>query len=139
MQADRRGQASSTLSAVTSRHAAIQKIERDMAELSTLFVELNEKIIVQEAQVQQIETQAQAVETDVAGANVELAGAVTKARAARRKKWICLGIVGKFEPLPLRPSACCVWGLSMLFFNAFRNSRHHHRDRYYHCRRRRGQ
>ena len=105
MQSNRRGQAQSALSAVKSRHAEIQKIEEQIEELARLFEQMNDIVIQQEAAVQQIDTSAQQVETDVAGANVELGGAVVKARAARKKKWICLGIVGTFRLLPLSPSA----------------------------------
>jgi len=93
MQSDRRGQAQSALGAVKNRHAAIQKIESQMMELATLFEEMNEIIVQQEEKVQQIDNSAQAVQTDVAGANEQLGGAIVKARAARKKKWICLGIV----------------------------------------------
>lgn len=92
---DRRGEAQNVASRVRSRHDAIQKIERDMMELAQLFQDLDALVVQQEAQVTQIEQRGEEVREDVTKANVELDGAVTKARAARKKKWICLGIAGE--------------------------------------------
>jgi syntaxin 1B/2/3 len=57
--------------------------------------DMNVMVVQQEATVQQIDHQAENVNQDVTNANTQLTGAVDKARAARKKKWICLGIVGK--------------------------------------------
>lgn len=96
---DRRGEAQSVASKVRSRHEAIQRVEKDMMELAQLFQDLDALVVQQEAQVTQIEQRGEEVREDVTRANVELDGAVVKARAARKKKWICLGIAGKFSPL----------------------------------------
>ncbi|KAL9599148.1 MAG: hypothetical protein Q9219_004014 [cf. Caloplaca sp. 3 TL-2023] len=93
MQSNRRGQAQSALSAVQGRHEAIQKIERQMIELAQLFQDVDAAIVEQEAPVQQIEKQAEQTHEHVTGGNKHLDGAIDKARAIRRKKWICLGIV----------------------------------------------
>lgn len=95
---DRRGEAQNVASQVRTRHAAIQKIEKDMLELAQMFQDLDALVVQQEAQVTQIEQRGEEVREDVTKANVELDGAVTKARAARKKKWICLGIAGEFSP-----------------------------------------
>lgn len=95
---DRRGEAQNVASKVRGRHAAIQKIEKDMLELAQMFQDLDALVVQQEAQVTQIEQRGEEVREDVTKANVELDGAVTKARAARKKKWICLGIAGEFSP-----------------------------------------
>jgi len=58
---------------------------------------MNAAVVVQETQVQQIDTAAAQTNEHVSKANEELTGAVDKSRAARRKKWICLGIVGKSQ------------------------------------------
>lgn len=92
MSSDRRGQATSTLQAVRGRHAAIQKIEQDMLQLAAMFQDLDAIVVQQEAQVTSIEQRGEEVQDHVTKANVELDGAVQKARAARKKKWICLGI-----------------------------------------------
>lgn len=92
MSSDRRGQATSILQAVRGRHAAIQKIEQDMLQLAAMFQDLDAIVVQQEAQVTSIEQRGEEVQDHVTKANVELDGAVQKARAARKKKWICLGI-----------------------------------------------
>lgn len=92
MNADRRGQAQSTLANVRQRHDAIQQIERTMVELAQLFQDLDAIVVAQEPLVQNIETKAEETNTHMQQATVELGGAVKSARAARKKKWICLGI-----------------------------------------------
>lgn len=77
------------------RHQAIQKIEQDMITLAQLYQDLEAQVIQQEPAVMQIEQRGEEVNDHVAKANTELDGAVVKARAARRKKWWCLGIVGE--------------------------------------------
>ncbi|KAK5943526.1 hypothetical protein PMZ80_004534 [Knufia obscura] len=89
---DRRGQAQSVAQSVRSRHNAIQKIEQDMLQLAEMFQDLDALVIQQEAAVTQIEQRGEEVTDHAAKANTELDGAVKKARAARKKKWICLGI-----------------------------------------------
>ena len=92
---DRRGEATSVARDVRSRHDAIQKIERDMVELAQMFQDLDALVVQQEAQVTSIEQRGEEVQDNVLKGNVELGGAVDKARAARKKKWICFGIGGK--------------------------------------------
>ncbi|EMC94567.1 hypothetical protein BAUCODRAFT_35800 [Baudoinia panamericana UAMH 10762] len=93
MNADRRGQAQSTLRNVQQRHEAIQQIERTLMELQQLFQDLDTMIVEQEPMVQNIETKAEETNTHLEAGNVHVAKAVVSARAARKKKWICLGIV----------------------------------------------
>ncbi|KIX07016.1 uncharacterized protein Z518_04992 [Rhinocladiella mackenziei CBS 650.93] len=87
------GQVQAVQSNVASRHADIKKIEEQMIELAQLFQDLEALVVQQEPAVTQIEQRGEEVTEHVAKANTELEGAVTKARAARRKKWMCLGIV----------------------------------------------
>ncbi|KAL8710785.1 MAG: hypothetical protein Q9225_007226 [Loekoesia sp. 1 TL-2023] len=94
MQSNRRGQAQSALRAVQGRHEAIQKIERQMIELAQLFQDVDAAIVEQEAPVQEIEKGTERTHEHVTGGTKHLGGAIEKARAVRRKKWICLGIVG---------------------------------------------
>ena len=96
MQSDRRGQSQSALREVQGRHLAIQKIERQVVELAQLFEDMNVLVVQQEPVVERVNQQAEAVHENVDRANTELNGAVKKARAARRKKWYCLGIIGEF-------------------------------------------
>lgn len=95
IQSDRRGEAQTVARNVSQRHEDIQKIERQMIELAQLFQDLEALVVQQEPAVTQIEQRGEEVTQHVAQANTELGGAVVKARAARRKKWWCLGIVGE--------------------------------------------
>jgi syntaxin 1B/2/3 len=97
MNADRRGQAQSTLRNVQQRHDAIQQIERTMIELQQLFQDLDAIVVEQEAPVMAIEQKAEETHTHLEAGNVHVAKAVDSARAARKKKWICLGICSKCE------------------------------------------
>lgn len=93
LNSNRRGQAQSVLDEVQSRHHAIVKISKDMEELSQLFHDLEVMAAEQAAPVQQIEVRAEQAQTDIERGVGETSQAVKSARAARRKKWICLGIV----------------------------------------------
>ncbi|MCJ1412177.1 Plasma membrane t-SNARE, secretory vesicle fusion [Ptychographa xylographoides] len=92
MEGERRGQAQSALQAVRGRHEAIEKIEGQIRELAALFNDMNVLVVQQEPVVTQINQQSEVVQENVNQANVQLDGAITKARAANRKKWYCLGI-----------------------------------------------
>ena len=95
LQSDRRGNAQSALRQVQNRNQEIQKIERDMIELSQMFEELDSVVIQQEPAVTNIQQQGEQVEENVARANVEIDGAIVSAKAARKKKFICLAIASK--------------------------------------------
>lgn len=92
MNSDRRGQAQSTLRNVQQRHDAIQQIERTMLELNQLFQDLDAVVTEQEPLVQNIEEKAVHTNDHLEAANVHVGKAIVSARAARKKKWICLGI-----------------------------------------------
>ena len=94
MSSNRRGQAQSALRAVQGRHEAIQKIERQMIELAQLFQDMEAAVIEQEAAVEKIDEQGEETRVNLHKGNEQLDQAVDKARAARKKKWICLGIFG---------------------------------------------
>lgn len=93
LNADRRGQAQSTLRNVQQRHDAIQQIERTMIELQQLFQDLDAIVVQQEPMVENIESKAMETNQNLEAGNVHVGKAVDSARAARKKKWICLGIV----------------------------------------------
>ena len=97
-QSSRAGQARTVLSNVNSRSENIQKIARDIEELYRMQLEINEMVIRDEENLAAIVDRTNQVEQDTRTGNEQLTNAVDKARAARRKKWICLGILGK---LPL--------------------------------------
>ena len=65
-----------------------------MIVLAQLFQDLEAAVVQQEPAVAQIEQRGEETTEHVSKANEELGGAVTKARAARRKKWWCFGIIG---------------------------------------------
>ncbi|MDI1490879.1 MAG: hypothetical protein OHK93_002084 [Ramalina farinacea] len=93
MTSNRRGQSQSALRAVQGRHEAIQKIERQMIELAQLFQDMEAAVIEQEPAVMDIEQKGEETVTNIGKGNEQLDDATKKARAARKKKWICLGIV----------------------------------------------
>ena len=99
MQSNRRGQAQSALRAVQGRHEAIQKIERQMVELAQLFQDMEAAVIEQEPAVMDIEQKGEETVTNLGKGNEQLNTAVDKARSARKKKWICLGISRMFLSL----------------------------------------
>jgi len=92
MNSDRRGQAQSALSNVRQRHAAIQQIEKTMLELQQLFQDLDAIVTEQEPMVQNVEQRAMDTHEHLEQGNVQLDRGIQSARAARKKKWICLGI-----------------------------------------------
>lgn len=93
MQSNRRGQAQSVLSAVQDRHAQLQKIEQQLIELAQLFQDMDTLVVQQEEFVTQIEQKAEETVEHFDKGNQEIGTAITTARATRKKKWICLGIV----------------------------------------------
>lgn len=124
LNSDRRGQAQSTMRNVQQRHDAIQQIERTMLELQQLFQDLDAAIVQQEPLVQNIEQKAEITNTHLAAGNEHVGTAVKSARAARKKKWICLGIVGKSHP----PSRSVLRSsFTDRFFSGHHCSRHYHR------------
>lgn len=97
MQSDRQGRARAALSAVQDRHRALQKIEQQMIELSQLFQDMDTLVVQQEAAVTQIEQKGEEVVDNLDKGNIEMGVAVNTARSTRKKKWICLGISGKYQ------------------------------------------
>lgn len=75
------------LGAVRARHNDIQRIEKTMSELATLFTQLNEQVMYQEPQVTQTEEQTVRVKEDTENANKQLDEGIKSARRARRLKW----------------------------------------------------
>ena len=100
LNSNRQGQAQSTLRNVQQRHDAIQQIERTMMELQQLFQDLDAIVVQQEPLVQNIEQKAEETNTHLVAGNTEVGKAVKSARAARKKKWICLGICGEYPVAP---------------------------------------
>lgn len=95
MNSDRRGQSNQVLTAVRDRHLAIQKIEQQMTQLAQLFSEMEAMVVQQDPVITNIEQQAEQTHDNMKEGNVYLGKAADSAAAARRKKWIYLGIASK--------------------------------------------
>lgn len=93
LKSNRSGQASSVLGAVRARHNDIQRIEKTMVELATLFQQLNEQVVYQEEQTVQVENQTVQVNEDAKHANTQLDQGIKSARRARKLKWWTLFVV----------------------------------------------
>lgn len=111
LQSDRRRGVQSALSRVQVRNQEIQNIEKQMIAIAQLSQELEATVIQQEVAIVNIEQQGEQVEENVAKANVEIDGAITSAKAARRKKFWCLGIVSECN-ITLRWS---IWAYKLQF------------------------
>lgn len=90
MQSNRRGEAQSTLSSVSARHAEIQKIEQQMIELAELFQEMESLVVQQEVAVVAIEQKGEEVQDNLYKGNEQIGTAIDSARSRNRKKWWCL-------------------------------------------------
>ncbi|KAI5841474.1 t-SNARE [Morchella snyderi] len=85
-------EANSVNAAVKARQQEIQRIETTLIELLQLFEQMAEQVVLDEAKFQQIEDNAVKVEEDVHHAANHLETGVVSAKAARKKKWMCLGL-----------------------------------------------
>ena len=93
MQSSRIEGANRKLSALRARNQALLGIERQMAELLELFTQLDTIVMQQDVAVAEIEQKAEEIVGDLNKGNDEIGTAVKTARATRRKKWWCIGIV----------------------------------------------
>jgi len=93
MTSSRHGEARSALREVQSRHEDIKRIERTITELAQLFNEMSIMIEVQETMIDHIEAKAQETEVQMEQGLQETERAVVSARAARKKKWWCIGLI----------------------------------------------
>ena len=67
-----------------------------MVELAQLFQDMEAAVVQQEPAIEHIDAKAEDTVVHLDKGNEQLNQAVDKARSARRKKWICFGIVGEF-------------------------------------------
>jgi syntaxin 1B/2/3 len=88
----RYGESRAAYREVQERHEDIRKIERTLAELGQLFIDMDALVAQQEDTVNAIETSAAQVAGDTEAGLVQTEKAVKHARAARRKRWICFFI-----------------------------------------------
>jgi syntaxin 1B/2/3 len=85
-------EAKNALEEVQKRHEDIKNIENTIAELAALFQELHLQVEAQDQTVINIEQNAETVAQKTEQTTQELGKATLLATAARKKKWICLGI-----------------------------------------------
>lgn len=91
--ADRRGQAQATLFNSRQRRNELEQIEKTMIELRQIFNDLDTIIEQQQKpMVQMLEQKTIDAHEALERGNVQIDRAITSARAARKKKWICLGM-----------------------------------------------
>jgi len=93
LSSNRYGDARAAYREVQDRHADIKKIEQTITELAQLFNEMSILTEEQDDKVVAIDNQAATVENDLNQAEQQLQKGVKHARAARRKRWICFGII----------------------------------------------
>lgn len=92
LNSSRRSEALGVLSNARQRRAAIEQIERAISELQEIFQDLDTVVVEQEPMVQELEQRTTDTQQAMERGNVHLDGAIAKARAARKRKWICLGV-----------------------------------------------
>ncbi|EEB08382.1 SNARE Psy1 [Schizosaccharomyces japonicus yFS275] len=92
LRSNRSGEARSALREVQERHADIKKIEKTITELAQLFQDMATMVQEQDPVVDKIVTDAVNVRTNMGEGTQHMDKAIKSAKAARRKKWICLGI-----------------------------------------------
>ena len=87
------GQASNILGNVRARHNELQRIEKTLYELASMFQDLAVLVEQQEEAVVQVEHHAEDTTKYVDEGNKHTDAAIQSARNARKWKWWCLGIV----------------------------------------------
>jgi len=91
--ANRYGESKAVYREVQERHKDIQKIERTLAELAQLFNDMSILVEQQDETIDVIEDTAGHVEKDTEAGLGHTVKAVESARGARRKRWICFGLI----------------------------------------------
>ncbi|KAF2087238.1 t-SNARE [Saccharata proteae CBS 121410] len=88
LKSNRSGHASSVLGAVRARHNDIQRIEKTMEELATLFIQLNEAVVLQDSAVNQTELQTEGVVKESERANEQLDKGIEHIKRRNRlRRW----------------------------------------------------
>jgi len=85
----RYGESRAAYREVQERHENIRKIERTLAELAQLFIDMDVLVNQQEDMINAIETSATQVQKDTEAGLGQTEKAVEHARSARRKRWFC--------------------------------------------------
>ncbi|KAI0910028.1 t-SNARE [Ustulina deusta] len=90
LRTNRTGQASSVLGAVRARHNELQRIEKTLMELASLFQDLAVLVEQQEEPVRQAEVNAENTTKWMDQGNQQVKKGIISARNARKWKWWCL-------------------------------------------------
>jgi len=90
---NRYGESKAAYREVQERHKDIQKIERTLAELAQLFNDMSILVEQQDETLDVIEDTATHVEKDTEAGLSHTMKAVESGRAARKKRWICFGLI----------------------------------------------
>jgi len=90
---NRYGESKAAYREVQERHKDIQKIERTLGELAQLFNDMSILVEQQDETLDVIEDTAAHVEKDTEVGLDHTVKAVASGRAARKKRWICFGLI----------------------------------------------
>ncbi|KAF6831049.1 Syntaxin-like protein psy1 [Colletotrichum plurivorum] len=90
LKSNRTGQANAILGNVRARHNELQRIEKTLIELATLYQEMAQLVEAQEPVVNAAEQNAQQTVDNIQKGNEEVAVANKHARNRRKLKWWCL-------------------------------------------------
>jgi len=93
MSSNRYGESKAAYREVQERHKDIQKIERTLAELAQLFNDMSILVEQQDETINVIEDTTTHVEKDAEAGLGHTTKAVVSARGARKKRWICFGLL----------------------------------------------
>ncbi|TFK54989.1 t-SNARE [Heliocybe sulcata] len=93
MNSNRYGDSRAAYREVQARHEDIKRIESTLAELAQLFNDMSILVEQQDEQINTIEATAADVEKDMEVGLQYTEKAVDSARSARKKRWICFGII----------------------------------------------
>ncbi|KAG9098024.1 Plasma membrane t-SNARE, secretory vesicle fusion [Ceratobasidium sp. UAMH 11750] len=93
MSSNRFGESRSAYREVQSRHEDLKKIEKTLTELAQLFNDMSVLVAQQDETIDQIEHSAMETSKDMEVGLKHTEAAVVSARGARKKRWICFGII----------------------------------------------
>ncbi|KAF9113685.1 Plasma membrane t-SNARE, secretory vesicle fusion [Mortierella sp. AM989] len=93
LQQARGQQARDALNSVQDRQREINKLQESIVELAQLYTQLEHLISDQDHTFQEIEGNVTRAEIDIENGKSHVIVALGSARSARRKQWMCLGIV----------------------------------------------
>ncbi|KAH7340815.1 t-SNARE [Rhizoctonia solani] len=93
MNSNRFGESRAAYREVQSRHEDLKKIEKTLTELAQLFNDMSVLVAQQDETIDTIEHHAMETHKDMEIGLQHTDAAVVSARGARKKRWICFGII----------------------------------------------